>query len=317
MRHPSGHDPMKHLATLSLAAALTATTALTVFAAEPLVDSAWLKSNLDKVHVVDLRSRISKSDAETFKAGHIPGSVYSNYATDGWRVKGADGTPGLLPSEAELEALFGRLGIEEDDHVVLVTAGETSTDLGSATRAFWTLKTAGHEDVSVLNGGYKGWVEAGGAVATGESTVERTTYDATIDPRYLATKDDVVRAGETGTALVDNRIASQFTGETKAGVAARYGTVPGAQSVPQNTLTRGGAGTFKSAEELKALYAKAGAGDKDEINFCNTGHWASLGWFVSSQLLGNDKAKMYDGSMAEYAADKKLPLDAKVAPSDG
>ena len=308
---------MKHLATLSLAAALTATTALTAFAAEPLVDAAWLKSNLDSVKVIDLRSKISNSDEETFKAGHIPGAVYSNYGTDGWRVKGADGTPGLLPSEAELEALFGRLGITPEDHVVLVTAGLSSTDLGSATRAFWTLKTAGHDEVSVLNGGYSGWVEAGGAVETGPTTPDRTTYDATIDPRYLATKDDVIRAEKDGTALVDNRVAPQFTGEKKAGPVARYGTIPGSQSVPQDTLTIGGEGTFKSAEELKALYAKAGAGEKDEINFCNTGHWASLGWFVSSQLLGNDKAKMYDGSMAEYAADRKLPLETKVKPSDG
>ena len=305
---------MKHLATLSLAAALTATTALSALAAEPLVDAGWLKSNIDKVHVIDLRSRdVTEAD---FRAGHIPGAVYSPYATDGWRVK-ADGTPGMLPSEAELEALFGKLGIERDDHVVLVSEGETSTDLGAATRAFWTLKTAGHENVSVLNGGYNGWVASGGDVATGGTKPRPTTYDATIDPRYLATKDDVVRAAQSGTALVDNRIASQFTGENKSPVAARYGTIPGAQSVPQDTLTVGGAGTFKSAEELKALYAKAGAGEKEEINFCNTGHWASLGWFVSSQLLGNDKAKMYDGSIAEYSADEKLPLDAKVKPSDG
>ena len=308
---------MKTLASLALAAALTATTALTAFAAEPLVDAAWLKSNLGQVKVIDLRSKISNSDEATFRAGHIPGAVYSNYGTDGWRVKGADGTPGVLPSEAELEALFGRLGITPQDHVVLVSAGKSSTDLGSATRAFWTLKTAGHDEVSVLNGGYDGWVAAGGKVETGLTTPPRTTYDATIDPRYLATKQDVVRAKEDGTALIDNRIAPQFTGEKKADVAARYGTIPGAQSVPQDTLTVGGNGTFKSAEELKALYAKADPAAKDEINFCNTGHWASMGWFVSSQLLGNDKAKMYDGSMAEYSADRKLPLETKVKPSDG
>ena len=50
----------------------------------------------------------------------------------------------------------------------------------------------------------------------------------------------------------------------------------------------------------------------DQINFCNTGHWASVGWFVSSELLGNKKAKLYDGSMTEWTMLKGGPVEQKV-----
>jgi len=50
----------------------------------------------------------------------------------------------------------------------------------------------------------------------------------------------------------------------------------------------------------------------DQINFCNTGHWASLGWFASHELLGNKKARMYDGSMLEWSADESLPMERQV-----
>ncbi len=70
---------------------------------------------------------------------------------------------------------------------------------------------------------------------------------------------------------------------------------------------------FRGKSALSKLYAAAGVETSGkQINFCNTGHWASLGWFVSHELMGNEKARMYDGSMLEWSADKSLPTDQKV-----
>ena len=83
--------------------------------------------------------------------------------------------------------------------------------------------------------------------------------------------------------------------------------------LPENWLTQNGGGTFRPKTELEQLYAVAGVPTSGEqISFCNTGHWASLGWFTSHEILGDKQAKMYDGSMLEWTADKGLPIEQKV-----
>ena len=78
--------------------------------------------------------------------------------------------------------------------------------------------------------------------------------------------------------------------------------------------TVGGGGMFRPPEELRQLYALAKVDPaSNQIAFCNTGHWASPGWFVSSELLGSGNAALYDGSMVEWSADESLPMDRQVS----
>eukprot|EP01026_Neomeris_dumetosa_P079589 TRINITY_DN87158_c0_g1_i1.p2 TRINITY_DN87158_c0_g1~~TRINITY_DN87158_c0_g1_i1.p2 ORF type:complete len:182 (-),score=14.10 TRINITY_DN87158_c0_g1_i1:119-664(-) len=113
--------------------------------------------------------------------------------------------------------------------------------------------------------------------------------------------------------LVDNRPQDQFLGLHKHGAAQRYGTIPGAKNLPEDWLIDKARGTFRDTATVSKLYQMAGVPTEGEqISFCNTGHWASLGWFVSHELLGNDKAKLYDGSMVEWSADKTLEMHTAV-----
>jgi thiosulfate/3-mercaptopyruvate sulfurtransferase len=123
-------------------------------AVEPIVNAGWLNKNLDKVFILDIRNKIDGGSYETFKEGHIPGSVHSDYLKAGWRAK-VNGVIGQFPGTKALDELVGSLGIESNDHVVIVYGGINSTDFGSAARIYWTLKTIGHENVSILNGGFK------------------------------------------------------------------------------------------------------------------------------------------------------------------
>ena len=126
--------------------------------AQPLVDTSWVAKNLnnEKVVLIDLRNKIDKGSYETFLEGHIPSSIHSNYLEDGWRV-GRDDVVGLLPSEAQFEALARKLGVSQDSHVVFIPAGVNATDFGSSARAYWTFNVFGHDNVSILNGGYTAW----------------------------------------------------------------------------------------------------------------------------------------------------------------
>ncbi|MBT3361107.1 MAG: sulfurtransferase, partial [Rhodospirillales bacterium] len=140
-------------------------------ATKSLVGADWLAAHLDApgLVVLDIRNRIDGGSREIFAKGHIPGAVYSDYLGDGWRVA-RDGVPGMLPPVTDLEKLIGGLGIGNDTHVVIVPGGVSAVDYGSATRVFWTFKVLGHDKVSILDGGYKGWVaDAKRAVAMGPS----------------------------------------------------------------------------------------------------------------------------------------------------
>ena len=128
---------------------------------QPLVEADWLSRNLDSKNVVliDLRNKLDQCGFKTFLEGHIPTSIHSDYLNDGWRV-GRDDVVGLLPSEAEFQALARKLGVSQDSHVVLIPAGVSSTDFGSSARAYWTFKVFGHDKVSILNGGFAAWTAA-------------------------------------------------------------------------------------------------------------------------------------------------------------
>ena len=266
---------------------------------KPLVEADWVHAHKDDPNVVvlDVRNAITEDSRETFEQGHIPGAVYSNYLEAGWRTERAD-VPGQLPSVASLEALIGGLGIGNDDHVVVVAAGENALDMGSATRVYWTFKVLGHDKVSVLNGGHAAYAE-NYPLATGWTEREPALFTGTLQRDLIADRRQVASALRSGTGLMDNRPPEQYRGEAKHDAATQPGTLPGARNVPEASLTEGGA--FVSAERIAELLNDAGLdSESEQIAFCNTGHWASLGWFASHELLGNDKVTVYDGSMTDW-----------------
>lgn len=280
-------------------------------AATPLVDVAWLKSNLTKPNLVvlDVRSPIGNGGSrDAFGQGHIPGAIYTDYLADGWRVS-RDGVPGMLPPMADLEKLIGGMGIGNTDHVVLIAGGLNAADMGSATRIYWTFKVAGHDAVSILDGGHAAWVAAGAPIETGPSSRPAKKFTAVFRPELVATRADVVAAQKAGAVLIDNRPPAQYSGGAKHPAATRAGTIPGAVNLPQEKITKNDGGYFEDSGTIDKLLAAVGVKKGEPaITFCNTGHWASLGWFVEHELRGNAQTRMYDGSMVDYTADPALPV---------
>lgn len=305
------------LAVLGLAAFSTS-----AFAADPLVDVDWVKANIGKPNVVflDVRGKLAGKSKADYLRGHIPGAVWTNYLKDGWRAKDKGGTPGQMAPVAKLEALIGGLGIDNNTHVVVVPQGGKALDMGTGTRVYWTFKVLGHDKVSLLNGGMAAYGAVDKKTKKPVNPMEKgavkptpKTFKAALRKDMIVSKADIQSAIKDGTAIVDNRPHSQFIGVNRHKLAKRNGTIPGAVNVPENWMTVNGGGVFRPSAQLASLYKAAGVGTKGkQINFCNTGHWASLGWFVSHELLGNKDVKMYDGSMLEWSADKALPIEQKI-----
>lgn len=276
---------------------LVATFVAAATSMQPLVDAEWVKQNACEQNVIVLDTRNKKIDAQSkddYLKGHIPCSVYTDYAKGGWRMKVKE-IAGMLPPVDKLEKLIGGLGIDNETHVIIASAGKQAKDFASAARVYWTFKVLGHEKVSILNGGIAAYAKAKGSVMeTGDHSLQPKAFKADFQTDMVITADDVAKAMQEGVLLVDNRPSDMYLGVTKSGKVKRTGTLPGAVNLPRPWLTVNNKGTLRSPEALRDLFAAAKVPTEGkQIAVCNTGHDASIGWFVSSEILGNEEVKMY------------------------
>lgn len=272
----------------------------------PLVDASWLKSRLDSPGIVVLDVRTPPA------GGFVPGAVHSDYATAGWRTV-VGGGAGMLPEPEALAGLIGSLGIGNGDHVVLLAAGANASDMGNATRVYWTFKMLGHDAVSVLDGGFAAWVAAGGPVTAQPAVRKPASFAAHPRTDLRATLGQVEAAVQAGgTPLHDARSPEQFAGKAKSPQARAAGTIPGAVNLDIAALFSPAEHRFASAEAVKAMADRAGLPLRDQpITFCNTGHLASVSWFALSEIARVPGVRLYDGSMSEWSADPERPLQSE------
>ena len=284
-------------------------------AAKPLVSPEWLAGHLadPDLLVLDARVVAGEDGRAAFEAGHIPGAVFTDYAKDGWRaVKGM--AVGMLPEEAALARLFGRLGIAPEQHVVVVPTGLNTSDFSAAARVYWTLKTAGHRRLSLLDGGWERWREdPARPVETGPGRARRaTSYPVRIERRLRAELPEVQQAIETGSATpLDARGLGYFEGREKSPQAMRAGRLPGARHFEQGQAYDPARRGLKPLPELERLYAAIP--QEPVISFCNTGQAAATNWFVLSEVLGRPDVRLYDGSMSEWTQDEARPVETGPA----
>jgi thiosulfate/3-mercaptopyruvate sulfurtransferase len=273
---------------------------------DALVSTDWVAQNLDnpKVKLVEV-----DVDTEAYSQGHIKGAVGWN-----WTTQLNDNVRRDILSQADFEKLMSESGINPDDTVVLY--GDNNNWF--AAFAFWQLKLNGHKDVRLMNGGRKKWVEVEGRETTTEAPrVAKTNYKASgRDEKALrAYQSDVAKVLERKDQnLVDVRSPAEFTGEILAPpglmeTAQRGGHIPGAANIPWAKAVNED-GTFKSFEELKALYEGAGVTpDKPTIAYCRIGERSSHTWFVLKYLLGYPDVKNYDGSWTEWGSMVGVPIE--------
>ncbi len=276
--------------------------------AQPLVDAQWLIENgaNENVVVLDIRADVAETDLGDLP--YVANAVVAPYNTAGWRTE-IDGVPGKIPPVDEIAGLIGGLGIDNDDHVVIVPWGTDSSEIGGATRVYWTFKYLGHEEVSILDGGWRQYDAVGGERVAEPVTPEAVDFEVALQEDLLATTEEVLEALQNGTRLVDGRPLEQFLGQSKSPVVASLGTIPGSLNIPHSEFYSSEYARFAQPETVDALVAAVGLGANEaNISFCNTGHWASVAWFGLSEILGNKQSSMYDGSMSEWTQDPSRPI---------
>jgi thiosulfate/3-mercaptopyruvate sulfurtransferase len=274
------------------------------YAYDSLVSADWAVQHLDDPGV-----RFVEVDVDTtiYDAGHLPGAVGWN-----WTTQLSDGLTRDIAGRADFSRLLGQSGIGPDTTIVLYGDNQN----WFAAWAYWQLRLYGHRNVRLLDGGWKLWTTRGLPTTTDVPSYPATDYELPEpDFSLRAFRDDILpRLGDAGLSLVDVRSPAEFRGEVLAPpglseTAQRAGHIPGAVSVPW-AQTVAEDGTFKSAAELRALYAASGVdNDKDIITYCRIGERASHSWFVLHELLGYDRVRNYDGSWTEWGSMIGVPIE--------
>jgi len=262
---------------------------------EVLVDTSWVEARLSDPNV-----KIVEIDVDTYsyEEGHIPGAVGWD-----WSTQLCDRVRRDILSKDSFEALMGASGIRPESTVVLY--GDNNNWF--AAWGFWQMKIYGHADVRLMDGGRRKWLEEGRPLELDPPTVKPTSYTAKpADTSVRAFLPDVIELSRKRAAsFVDVRSPAEFTGELLAPpglpeTCQRGGHIPGATSIPWGTVCNDD-GTFKSADELRAVYAGAGVTpERPVIAYCRIGERSSHTWFVLKYLLGYPDARNYDGSWTEW-----------------
>ncbi len=272
---------------------------------EVLVSADWVQEHLDdpKVRIVE-----SDEDVLLYDMHHIPGAVKID-----WQGDLQDQIVRDYIDAEKFAAICSKAGIDSDTTVVFY--GDKSN--WWACYAFWAFKLFGHEDCRVMNGGRKLWDDQKRPVTREVPSYPPTQYHGGEgqESQIRTFRDEVLVHSKAGLPLLDVRSPKEFTGEKthmeeypQEG-SLRGGHIPGAVSVPWSRAVNED-GTFKNADELKAIYRdEVGLKpDEDIIAYCRIGERSSLTWFVLTYLLGYHKVRNYDGSWCEWGNLVRVPI---------
>ncbi len=295
----------------------------------PLASAEWLAENIgrDNVRTVDASWYMpgSRRDgAAEFKQGHIPGAVF--FSINDIAAPDTD-LPHMVPGADAFGHAVGRLGISNDDHVVVYA----TTGIATAPRVWWMFRLFGHDRVSVLDGGMRAWIAAGGNVETGSVAPTSRTFHAQLRPEFIrdfeavrknvhsesghipddrskSTFEEPPKVLERPCKLLDARSQGRFKGtDPEPRADLQSGHIPESLNLPYERLLD--SGSMRSPEELTRIFHEVGVGNDESplILSCGSGVSACvLGLGLS--MIGHNGWSVYDGSWTEWGGRADAPV---------
>jgi thiosulfate/3-mercaptopyruvate sulfurtransferase len=274
---------------------------------EVLVTTGWVAARLDDpaVRIIE-----SNEDPLLYSAGHVPGAVEVD-----WTADLNDAVRRDYLDHRAFEELLSRIGVTPE--MTLVFYGDKYN--WWATYAFWVFQLFGHRHARIMDGGRFKWELEKRPLTRVKPSYPRTSYRAQErdDSTIRAFRDQVLAHVAANRPLVDVRSPAEFSGERlhmpdypNEG-ALRGGHIPGAVSVPWGRAINPEDGTFKSLEELRAIYEDEQnlQREDDIVVYCRIGERSSHTWFVLTYLLGYERVRNYDGSWTEWGNLVNVPIE--------
>ncbi|NLY09830.1 MAG: sulfurtransferase [Tissierellia bacterium] len=245
----------------------------------------WLKDNLNKVILLDVR--------EEYEKGHIPGAISLELESKLTVAIEKHGGRHPMPTPEEFEKTLQKAGLSLDDNIVCYDSGE----LAYAGRLWWMLKFMGFTSVKVLEGGYPKWIEAGGESSTEEvlpipnpDLKVNVLEDIALSMEHV--RDNIIYNPDV--ALVDSRAAERYRGEIEP-LDFKAGHIPSAYNYPYETMIA--EGEIPSEEKLREWY-KDLFDYKDVVVYCGSGITATVNILLMEEA--GLKPKLYCGSFSDW-----------------
>lgn len=274
-----------------------------------LVTSKWLAEHMTRpdVHVMDasMTKVVGRVPLEYNELTVIPGSFYLNLEQQLTDTSGA--LPNTFPTAEQVTLAIQQFGINRDDTIVLYD----NQGIYSSPRAWVILRAMGFKQVCLLDGGLPQWLADGYGAAESHAIppIRRGDFVATLNKSWLVSCKEVLSATQSGAStIIDARSADRFMGrkeEPRAGM--RSGHIRGSLNMPFTEVLNDH--RYKKAGELEeAFIALIGSKSPRLIFTCGSGITACILMFAAS-LAGFPALQLYDGSWAEWGANKQLPID--------
>lgn len=260
-----------------------------------LITADELARVLGQVTLLDVRYRLGGPPGRAeFEAGHLPGAAYVDLDEHLAGPPGAGGRHPLPDTRAFVQAMRSA-GVRRCRPVVVYDDWQGH----AAARAWWLLRHHGHGDVRLLDGGWACWH---GEVETGTTRPAPGDFDGSPVSMPVVEADAVLDLE----VLVDARAPERYRGESEP-VDPVAGHVPGAVNVP-TALNLDEAGRFRSPQELRATYARAGATAGTDVGvYCGSGVTACHD--VLAMELAGVRAALYPGSWSGWITDPQRPVE--------
>ncbi len=277
-----------------------------------LVNAAWVAAHLDdaQVRIVDGSWHLpptGRNGREEYGEAHIPGAVYFNIDA----ISDPDSSlPHMMPSAETFAAAVGELGIGNEHRVVVYDAN----GLFSAPRVWWMFRAFGHENVTLMTGGFRAWRNIGHPVTSEIPSPQAAMFVANFNPNMVRSKAQIRANLDSGAELVlDARAAKRFAGtepEMRPGV--QPGHVPGSGNLPYSEIINDADGNFKSADDLRIAFDAQGAtGVQPVTTTCGSGVTACI-LGLGMHLIGRDNWAVYDGSWTEWGGSNDTPIEVEA-----
>jgi thiosulfate/3-mercaptopyruvate sulfurtransferase len=278
-----------------------------------LVSPQWLQAHLDDpdLRIIDCSAQLIiqpvgasrvESGLPQYRQAHIPGARYLNMATDLSDPTGA--YPYTFPSDAQIAGVLGTLGISDSHRVVLYGSGY----LGSITRVWYVLHTAGHRSVALLDGGFERWQREGRPVSAELPAIRAETYRVRRRPEHIADAQTVLATLDDPRSCRINALSREQFSATGGTHYGRPGSIAASTSAPAREMVDPATGSLLPDDVLRAQLAAAGAWAAERaVAYCGGGIAASTTAFVL-EMLGHPGWTLYDNSLLEWATRPELPM---------
>jgi thiosulfate/3-mercaptopyruvate sulfurtransferase len=301
-----------------------------------VVNVNWLKDHAHEVQIVNVRVDLKNLylepkfsiDSETKKrffqqiGGHIENSLILDYSqARNERIIDGKEARFLIPLQEKFNQYIQNAGINNDKPIIIVSQGDSASDIFRALRLFWEFKVYGQKDIALLNGGMAAWLNQNLPYVTDPITPIKGNWQAkNIDRSLIANTEEVkilsdklvsknIKENNQDTLLLDARVPAQFFGISKRPYIKKFGHIPGALDYSSDLMFYSEKNVYYLLEKntLKAIFNQMNLDtNQTSIVYCNTGEMAAGLWFILTQIFQNKYVKLYDGSFWLWINDDML-----------